>query len=850
MHGFLTPGLRTAHDRLLKGLGGRRKDWSSLLEQSALFGLVRQEVAALGHPLSMAPDADKAAFATAAWIWLLDRLAPDSVDRACKAAQRVVVALRGDTPDSRDDLSSWTALGDLARTLEPLLARTLERRETPPPRAAPRLGTLLDELLFRSPYPTESICEQARRQHAEHLPRPSDPALGKQFIREHLNQRHDDGTRLLLAAQVVLLLRNCEAHPGPRLRDDINDSSLHPVDGARYLIGLLAWVALRTLAVRQELGLDLPPDLWMPAESTPRPPVTSAIRARLVRRRTATRRAGSVPARILVVVALLAVAGAGVFAWQRLPSRAPAQPVAPPQTLASWAGNDPDYRSACLRERKELERLRASRDQREFRMGIRLIAGMPPKDEGRILKDVPLADALVEGSQRRVLVLGQGGTGKSVLARVLRALACERLPTFLLELDVIAPSFGAGPVDLIDAVLRHASDASDASGPIELERMLRHDPWLLILDGLDELPRAQRDRVVAAANDLMSRHPGPIRIAATGRPPVFGPRNYGLKMDTEVQLLPLSCGEAEDVARQIVTSAQEYQKFRDFLGRYGFLRMQPAIDGCRYVHMTTYREVHVLVEAFRSGFAGNATRARAFTGYVENILGYLLKTREAGVADLLPVIDRMTADSRGPDWTSARALRFTAEDCRRAVAAEVASRPHAQLSREDPVHACERLLSSGLFEPSRDAGTTAARRFRDEILADLFVARMVESRLHSEAPAGCDALDDAQEWFRVGEVPSFLVGMPNGQRCFLPLLSSLCAASADPTELIRQFRQGLPPGAAGRRTVTAAAQALGEEADDACATQVLAALGDPGPDTATPQVTGSRAPPSPAPTPR
>lgn len=810
---FLTPEVKSSLDKLKRHTGQKRwRELAQLVGDSPLYQLLRKEVQALGEPFEAAREADVIQFSLGAWFLLMSRLSPDAVERGGNSIREI---LRSKAQGPVCPSETWDALGDFAKHLEPLLTAL---HKDPRKRDDPRrlsLGSLLIDLLFHSPFLSDDIKKQAEK--AQQI------AVNgaEKFIGDHLAGPYDNGTLLILASQTVILLRNCGSHPGERLRECITASNLTPTAAIRLLLGLTAWLAVRALSISDSLHLPIQQELWMPSMGRSAQKGHTSSRTRTAKTTPdKPRETARWWYRLAIVVLGTALLLTAILAWH---PRDADPPIARP-SLEEWTRTNQDYESLCSAEQDKMVARKASGDLREFRVAVRLAEGAPPKDHERVLTDEDVADRLVSGGFERTLILGPAGSGKSVLAHVIRALACKRMPTFLLELDVLTATVDTGRIDLLECAAKHAARITGEDEASQFLQLLQHESWILILDGLDEIPETQRDRVILAANELMARYRGSIRVVLTGRPPVFGLRDYGLKTDTELDLLPLSCSEADAVVTQIVTDDAERKRFREFLTRYGFDRTQPGIDGCHYLLMTTYREVHVVIEAFRSGLAaGTPTKAQMFQMYAETVLGFQLKLQGTNVSELLPLIDRMTIEALTKGEAYGRAMRFTAQDCTHAFDADVPAHERSSAQREQPTFLCERLLSSGIFEEAQESDSTLRRRFKDESLADLFVARAIDSRIRNDGTGACSRLGEMPRLFQTSDVAAFLVGLPAGHKCFPELLHTLCEQSSNPEELARQFRQGLPWGDARQHALERALAVLVPQAGE-CAALVLTAV--------------------------
>ncbi|MGV9314967.1 NACHT domain-containing protein [Streptomyces sp. NPDC003691] len=167
---------------------------------------------------------------------------------------------------------------------------------------------------------------------------------------------------------------------------------------------------------------------------------------------------------------------------------------------------------------------------------------------GPDLDDRPRRVEQLLGRSNRILLRGEAGAGKTTLVWWLAAhAACGTLPDPLAELNGLIPlvvpmrsirAHGTGfpaPDDLGHIAGLAVGRAPDGWA----ERILASGRGLLLVDGLDELPQADRDRARTWLTRLLTRHPD-TRCLATVRPGAVEKDWLTGEGFTDLLLLPMS----------------------------------------------------------------------------------------------------------------------------------------------------------------------------------------------------------------------------------------------------------------------------------------------------------------------
>lgn len=130
---------------------------------------------------------------------------------------------------------------------------------------------------------------------------------------------------------------------------------------------------------------------------------------------------------------------------------------------------------------------------------------------------VPLAASAPLGRAPRTLLLGEAGAGKSTrLAREVVALCDDPAAPvpFLVPLRAHADGRFPAARDLVAATVPHLADEAPRGW---VQRAFRRGAWL-VLDGLDELPRAARRPLLDWVGELCRDTGGDVRVVIASRP--------------------------------------------------------------------------------------------------------------------------------------------------------------------------------------------------------------------------------------------------------------------------------------------------------------------------------------------
>jgi hypothetical protein len=479
-----------------------------------------------------------------------------------------------------------------------------------------------------------------------------------------------------------------------------------------------------------------------------------------------------------------------------------------------------DYQARCeavvaahAREAQKVRYLPASFEVQRW-------AGQAPTDgsgvgEGRVI------DALKRGEVRTMLVEGRGGLGKSSLVRAIEARLCRELPVFGLDLrEDVLPLMGAGlsldePIfEALRRGLEGQDDGLDAPDPAAL---VGRGAWLLMVDSLDEVTRAERERALALVEGLRGRYPE-VRVVLLSRAPIFDSHNPIKGYDTRLALRLLPCEVVTRWLQEGFDDPALAQAFWERAKRTGLARRYGSPGRCVFPHLATFRDVKIARFAARAGGAGTgpgvgapmrpATRASIYEDAVADLLFKSRLKLPVGLDVILESIDRMVLRlAPGP---GTHELFFGLEECRKSWPKSV---PGDQV-----LGICRALFLTPLFEGVRGIERW---RFKNRSLTDLFMARFLDARLRGGKQPRCAELTKLGGYFEAQEVASFLVGLPNGSQCLGELVGGLCAEGCRPQDGALLLDQGIPAGDQRAATIAAARARAGKAP---CAQAMLDAL--------------------------
>lgn len=444
----------------------------------------------------------------------------------------------------------------------------------------------------------------------------------------------------------------------------------------------------------------------------------------------------------------------------------------------------------------------------------------PGKRARTELKEEHFTAGLRRAAPRLTLMMARGGVGKSKLGWAIEAQTCDALPVLRVDLqwDVAerAPSPG-GINPVLAVVAERLGVQGEADVAAAVERHLRGQRFLLLLDSLDEVAMAQRDEVVRQAEAFFQPYPEASVVVFT-RPPVFS-ANYGFsKVDARIEIPMFDCARADAAIDALTRDPAKRQALDAFIERFGLKRKVEEGGLCWYPQISTFRDLKVLqalsesAAAAGSDAAALASRAKVHEFYLTAQLLKDLSGVQALPKDLVGLIDRMVA-ARGDD-SGRRDRGYTIGAC-------LAQLPGDDIEARKAT--CERLMQSSAFQGSNRGATWS---FSNPTIADLFLARWIDGQLAGDdGRSACGGVPSRSDLFESGEVAGFLVGLPHGQKCLLALARELCKKGSSADHSFEMLDQGLPGGVQRAASIENALSGAGEMLGaDTCEAQVLRRL--------------------------
>ncbi len=505
---------------------------------------------------------------------------------------------------------------------------------------------------------------------------------------------------------------------------------------------------------------------------------------------------------VLLCCAALLACGAPPVA-----KKAPPPPPPEPTIPAAYTKHCKDLRAKFD---KELESGAYVRPQ----LVVHAWPGKPEAAAGSNVKRTMLPEAhftagLRSEAPRVTLMMARGGIGKSTLARAIQAQTCDALLVFRVDLQWdVADKLGKEPPKLnpITAAIAAQLGVSGAASPVDAaDNLLRRNRFLLLLDSLDEVALNHRKQVVDLAEAALNPYQSGAAVVFT-RPPVFS-ANYGLaKVDARVEIPLLDCKRTEEALTKLVRDPNKRKSFDEFVNAYGLARKIEAGDLCYHPHMSTFRDLNVLMRLaeMAGGKDGKKLEVRASRSRVHEyfLTAQLLKDLtglKAVPKDIMALVDKMVA-ARGPD-AGRRNAGYTIGAC-------LAVLPGDDIEARKAT--CERLMQSTVFKGSARGDSWA---FASPLIADLFLARYIDSTLAgAKGKTDCGGVGKAAALFESGEVAGFLAGLGHGSQCVLSLATQLCQQGSSADIAFEQLDQGLPPGTARSAPIATAIGAAGDGA--------------------------------------
>lgn len=435
-----------------------------------------------------------------------------------------------------------------------------------------------------------------------------------------------------------------------------------------------------------------------------------------------------------------------------------------------------------------------------------------------LIKESRLVGALLGSELNRVLIIARGGLGKTSLAESIYAQLCGTMPVFVINLKDLA----AVDTPVGDTVLGTIGRNVGAKGKMELmtdlTEAMNADPFVLFVDGVEETSIKLRPAAMKALDDFDKAHPK-ATIVLLARPPVLD-EDYGFGADTKLEIPPLDCQVTDAFIARQFKNEEDREAFVQLTRRYGLDEKSKFGVQCIYPYMSTYRDIQVMTEFFRTARTGESLVSPS-TVY-EALFGARLRKEFDDLrwtqADALDMIDRLVRAIS--DTTGQTNMTFAMPVCEKALDPRWGQAAVDAGVAGDPVerkrHVCEKTYQSAMFVRAEGSG---AYQFSDRSTLELFLARWLNGEV-ARAGQDCAALDKHKDLLANPGVIKFFVGQPFGRRCLAQAVALACT-KVDAIELTKTLDIGLPVGK-GRGETLQQARAVGTTLQpQMCVKQVL-----------------------------
>ncbi len=406
-------------------------------------------------------------------------------------------------------------------------------------------------------------------------------------------------------------------------------------------------------------------------------------------------------------------------------------------------------------------------------------------------------------------VIARGGSGKSKLAWSLEALTCGQRLTFRVDvgLDLRAKlELATASQPAIAGVLLGQLGVRAGEDPAgQLRDALGDTPWLLLLDGTDELTVSERRRMDAEL-DWLEKAEFSEQIVRFERPGMVDAKPT--KAPELVLALPdMTCAEADAVLVRRFPDPTALQAAQAWLAAHKLDRKRGGAT-CRYVHMSTHRDAETMADlaedaraavgeaAGLDDLAMDPVRSELYATWLAHWLHGITSTTDGALSWLDRIAAQGVIDKREPD------LRLSVNRCE-GVAAPGGGEAGG---------ACRRLMQSPVVRKGEASGVAA---LANRTLMDLLLARWLV-----KGQTDCALLTSATGEMASLEIAAMVASLPDGRRCLNPIVAAICSRGIAPDDIIGFVDQAVPVG-----TRDAAFFAIAQErAQGACEHGVFAGL--------------------------
>ncbi|MBM4345770.1 MAG: hypothetical protein FJ100_20550 [Deltaproteobacteria bacterium] len=400
-------------------------------------------------------------------------------------------------------------------------------------------------------------------------------------------------------------------------------------------------------------------------------------------------------------------------------------------------------------------------------------------------------------------VLARGGSGKSRLVDAVQSANCDRVATVrvdaALEFRPAAEMATAKRPALALIVAEKVGAAGE--GPIgeRLADALGKQPWLLLVDGTDELTPAERcalDRDIAWLARQPMTQPHVVRFERPG----FTDPARSQPPEAVVEVPELTC-EAVDAAVKSKFAAEDaHRAARAFLTQFGLDRRRGGLGPCRYAHLATWRDVELAADLAADASKGldpppeAPNRADLYATW----LGHRLNAIAPGTDAAMRWLDRLLAvgvqDAAEPD------LLLTLDRC-----ANVAAPGSAPV-----IEACAALMKSAVV---KSGPTATSWILRNQTLTDLLLARWVVAKTED-----CNLMAATTADLASLELTAMVLSQVPGRRCLVPIIAAVCSRGTPADDIGHFVDEALPRDGQWQEFVDRAK----ERASSPCEREVMA----------------------------
>lgn len=402
-------------------------------------------------------------------------------------------------------------------------------------------------------------------------------------------------------------------------------------------------------------------------------------------------------------------------------------------------------------------------------------------------------------------VLARGGSGKSRIVDTVQGVACDRVATVRVDAAIdYRPKAEMATKDrpaLASLVLAKAG-AADTGDPADaLQEAIGDQPWLVLIDGTDELTLAERralERDLAWLGRQKVRQPHVVRFERPG----FTDPNRGQPPVASVDLPELPTAVVNAALQKRFAKPEQWAAVQQWLAKLGLDRKMADHGGESYVHMATWRDTETVSDLADDALKGMEelpaapNRADLYAAWLGHRLSLAAPTMDAAMRWL----DRITAlgvqDATEPD------MLLTLDRCANASAPGAA--PVAE--------ACGALVKSPIV---KGGPTTSSWIMKNQTLTDLLMARWLVNKYDD-----CNLLAAATADIASLELTAMVLSHVGGRRCITPIVAAVCSRGTPAEDIGKFVDEALPRDGEWNETVDRAK----ERSQSPCERQVFKSL--------------------------